>query len=360
MKSVGTVNYCCKPQHRHWMTLSVAMAFGWQILSTAQSSSPVVAPTFSGVSYGSEPNQFVDFYQASSTAITPVIVYIHGGGWSGGSASGIVRTDVFGKNNRNGEGVRKVLASGVSIVSVEYRLLTTAHKSGIKPPVKWPLSDAARAIQFIRSKADEWKIDKERIGLTGSSAGGCSSLWLAMHDDLADLKSGDPIERESSRPSFVGIQNAQSSLDPEQLQHWFKSPSYGAHAFGFFKLEGKREISDMAACLAERERILPWIKEYSPIEHASKDDPELFLNYSAAPQGAGQPQIDSVHGAMHGIKLKEKLDLVGGRVTVTYPGMPGWSFDGHINFLLARLKQTGSDRDAPRPVVQEKDPFKNP
>ncbi len=63
---------------------------------------------------------------------------------------------------------------------------------------------------------------------------------------------------------------------------------------------------------------------------------------------------------MHGIKLKEKLDLVGGRVTVTYPGMPRWSFDAHINLLLARLKHTDSDPDAARPVVQEKDSFKNP
>ena len=40
------------------------------------------------------------------------------------------------------------------------------------PPVKAPLEDAARALQFVRSKAAEWNIDKKRIGATGGSAGG--------------------------------------------------------------------------------------------------------------------------------------------------------------------------------------------
>lgn len=55
-----------------------------------------------------------------------------------------------------------------------------AEADGVKPPVKVPLHDAARALQFVRSKAAEWNIDKQRIGAAGGSAGACSSLWLAM------------------------------------------------------------------------------------------------------------------------------------------------------------------------------------
>ncbi len=47
------------------------------------------------------------------------------------------------------------------------------------PPVKGPLHDAARALQFVCSKSAEWNIDKQRIGASGGSAGACSSLWLA-------------------------------------------------------------------------------------------------------------------------------------------------------------------------------------
>ena len=84
---------------------------------------------------------------------------------------------------------------GISVVSVEYRFTDEATADGVVPPVQGPLGDAARAIQFIRSKAKEWNLDKTRIGATGGSAGAASSLWLAFHDDLADPRSDDPVAR---------------------------------------------------------------------------------------------------------------------------------------------------------------------
>ena len=58
--------------------------------------------------------------------------------------------------------------------------------------MKAPLEDAARALQFVRSKAAQWNLDKQRIGASGGSAGACSALWLAFHDDMADPNSQDP------------------------------------------------------------------------------------------------------------------------------------------------------------------------
>src|SRR6185295_17550271 len=105
-----------------------------------------------------------------------------------------------------------------SVVSVEYRFVPQAQAAGVKPPVEWPLRDAARALQFVRSKAVEWNLDKKRIGATGGSAGACSSLWLAFHNDLADPKSADPIARESTRLWCAAVLGAQTSLDPRQLK----------------------------------------------------------------------------------------------------------------------------------------------
>ena len=85
------------------------------------------------------------------------------------------------------------------MVAINYRYIAQAEADGVKPPVKGPLGDAARALQFVRSKAAEWNIDKPRIGATGGSAGACSSLWLAFHPDMADPKSTDPVARESTR-----------------------------------------------------------------------------------------------------------------------------------------------------------------
>jgi acetyl esterase/lipase len=192
-------------------------------------------------------------------------------------------------------------------------------------------------VQFVRSKAKEWNLDRQRIGLTGSSAGGCSSLWLAMHPDMADLQSADSVARESTRPAFVGVLNAQSSLDPLQLKAWFKEARYGAHAFGFFR-GGTNSVANMDACLAARDKILPWIQEYSPIAWASADDPPVFLNYTSPAQPAGQPQLNSVHGAAHGVKLKETLDRLGVECHLAYRGSPHPKYRDHLDFLVMKLK----------------------
>ena len=150
------------------------------------------------------------------------------------------------------------LDKGISVVAINYRYVKQAVEEKVEPPVKAPLEDAARALQFVRSKANEWNIDKKRIGATGGSAGGCSSLWLAFHDDMADPKSKDPIARESTRLYCAAVNGAQTSLDPKELREWMPNYSYGAHAFG---LPNFQSLDD------NREKVLKWIKEYSPIEH---------------------------------------------------------------------------------------------
>ena len=56
--------------------------------------------------------------------------------------------------------------------------------------------------------------------------------------------------------------------------------------------------------------MLPWIKEYSPIEHASSDDPPIYLIYSAPP-APGEQQKDPTHTANYGVKLQERCKEIG-------------------------------------------------
>jgi hypothetical protein len=139
-----------------------------------------------------------------------------------------------------------LLNAGISVVAINYRLIKS--NSELQPPVKAPLYDAARALQFVRSKAKEWNIDKTRIAASGSSAGACSSLWLLYHDDLADPESDDPIARESTRLYCAAVNNAQTSLDPKQLKAWTPNSKYGGHAFG---------MKSFDQFLAERRKSFP-------------------------------------------------------------------------------------------------------
>ena len=181
---------------------------------------PKSTATLENVKYGTHERQVLDFYKAKSDKPTPVVFYIHGGGWQNGSKAMSAAT------------VKKYLDAGISVAAINYRYVKNGVELKIDPPVKAPLEDAARALQFVRSKAVEWNIDKKRIGATGGSAGACSSLWLAFHADMADPKSDDPIARESTRLYCAAVNGAQVSLDPKELREWMPNYGYGAHAFG--------------------------------------------------------------------------------------------------------------------------------
>ncbi|MCX6910312.1 MAG: alpha/beta hydrolase [Verrucomicrobia bacterium] len=283
------------------------------------------APTLGGVAYGAHERQVLDFYKAKSDKPTPLLFFIHGGGWVTGDKNGV-------------GGMIKLLDAGISIVSINYRYSWQAQLAGVKPPVEWPLHDAARALQFVRSKAGEWNIDKQRIGASGGSAGACSSLWLAFHKDMADPKSNDPVARESTRLWCAAVTGAQTSLDPQQLKEWTPNSRYGGHAFGFMDPNNiKSRDTQFAEFLAARESVLPWIKEYSPIELVSADDPPVYLIYSSAP-ALGQPQKDPTHTANYGMKLQEKCKSVGVECELVYPDAPDVKHPSALEFLIAKLK----------------------
>ena len=66
-----------------------------------------------------------------------------------------------------------------------------------------PISDALQAIRFVRSKASEWGLDQNKIGIAGSSAGGHLASTAGTHYDLGDPNATDPLKKISSRPDFM-------------------------------------------------------------------------------------------------------------------------------------------------------------
>jgi acetyl esterase/lipase len=99
--------------------------------------------------------------------------------------------------DHEGDQVAKWLNSlGVSAFVLKYRLGPKYHH-----PVE--LWDAQRAIRTVRSKAAEYRLSPDRIGIMGFSAGGHLASTAGTHFDAGDPASGDPIDRLSSRPDFM-------------------------------------------------------------------------------------------------------------------------------------------------------------
>jgi acetyl esterase/lipase len=86
---------------------------------------------------------------------------------------------------------------GVAGIVLRYRC------GGGKNQQPAPLEDAQRAIRMVRSRAGEWGIDPERVGVLGSSAGGHLASTAATMFDDGQADASDPIEQLSSRPAFA-------------------------------------------------------------------------------------------------------------------------------------------------------------
>lgn len=109
-----------------------------------------------------------------ATALSPALVWIHGGGWSGGT-----------KNEARAKNVCTTLAeAGYVAVSIDYRLGAGA----------WPtnLFDCKNAVRHLRANAAKYRLDPKRIAVAGGSAGGHLALMVALTAGQKDLEPTGP------------------------------------------------------------------------------------------------------------------------------------------------------------------------
>ena len=92
---------------------------------------------------------------------------------------------------------------GVAAFVLKYRL---AREPGSTYTVEGSeLSDIKRAVRLVRSRASEWGIDPERIGVMGFSAGGELAALASARYDAGTANAPDPVDRESSKPAFQAL-----------------------------------------------------------------------------------------------------------------------------------------------------------
>ena len=131
----------------------------------------------------------------------PLVIYIHGGGFTGGD-----KASLYSDADAT---VLPLLEAGAAVATINYRLLEEVDAEGVAKP----LHDSRRALQFLRHHHSDLHIDPDRVVLFGGSAGAGTSLWLGTHDDMADPDADDPIEHESTRVRAVAITATQATYD---------------------------------------------------------------------------------------------------------------------------------------------------
>lgn len=228
-------------------------------------------PDFKDVAYDDEhKSQILDVYQAKSQEPAPVMIYIHGGGWRAGSKKPI--PGFLAKANAEG---------WLTVVSVEYRFTDVAtHPAQV--------DDCARAIQFVRHNAKKWNLDTQRMGVTGGSAGGHLSAYVALQDDEADPKSDDPVARLSSRVSFA--------IPFAGPTDWGLLAKINHGHPAYRQLIGYKPGTPADKMATELK------KDVSPLSFVSRDDPPMLIVHGDA---------DTVVPFEHGKALEKALKKAG-------------------------------------------------
>ena len=93
------------------------------------------------------------------------------------------------------------VAEWLSTLGIAAFVLRYRHAPGYSHPI--PLLDAARAVRTVRSRAGQWGLDPDRIGVLGFSAGGHLTTTIGTHFGAGDASAQDPVERAPSRPDFL-------------------------------------------------------------------------------------------------------------------------------------------------------------
>ncbi len=297
--------------------------------STFSADAPLKVTSLLDEHYGPHERQIFDIWMPKSSGRTPLVIYIHGGGWVMGSKDEVRTHSIIKKYN----------AAGVAFAAINYRFLKHASLQNIMR------EDIAGFVQFMRFNARKFNIDKNLIMAHGFSAGGSASLWLGTHDDIARPSDSNRVLRESSRVLAIGHLSSQVSYD---FIDWFDF-------FGREKVE--KFLGDQ---IWTRYHLNSIDDLYTPVGEAIRQDLNSYKNISAddAPMILWNtlPDIESetnshfMHSPRHAKLLKERALAVGLEARMFLDGDQELKYDPWLEsykfFMekIAEARENGLDR----------------
>ncbi len=143
------------------------------------------------------------------------------------------------------------------------------------------IEDLKRAVRFVRYHAADYKIDPDRIGITGSSSGGHLSLMIATSDNVINPKSKDPVDKVSSRVQAAAVFYPPTDFLNYGKANTFSQVSQAGLAFmglaGAFDFKVFSDSTRTYVSITDMEKKREIAKETSPITHVSSDDPPVLI-----------------------------------------------------------------------------------
>lgn len=282
---------------KYWFALLVAVAVLSQSLVVDRPSKQNIGETgservFRDVSYASiSPTQVMDIYLPEGDGPFPVVVLIHGGAFKMGDKR---------METRNAEAL---IAKGYASASINYRLSGEA-----KFPAQ--IEDCKAAVRFLRANAAKYKLNPEKIGSWGASAGGNLSAMLGTSSGVSELEGSD-------------LGNAGVSSRVKASVDWFGPINFltmdeEAKLLNF-NIYTNSETSPESQLIGKAIQTAPeLVAKANPATYITKDDAAFFIQagsmdrnipftqsrnfYEALKKGVGEEKVsfELLEGAGHG------------------------------------------------------------
>ncbi|AQR95363.1 alpha/beta hydrolase [Clostridium saccharoperbutylacetonicum] len=280
--------------------------------STDQTS---IAPTYKDVVFASVNNDNGDkkdlkmniFKPQGKTEATPVLVYIHGGGWAMGdyqgddapkdsnapkapaqNQAGQPTNQMSGDNTSSYKIFKSILNNGIAFVSIDYRLNSEAAFPA-------QIYDVKGAIRYIRAHAKEYGLDPDKIAVCGTSAGAHLAAELATTGDIKELEGDEGGNLDYSSKvmacvDFYGptdLLTMSNEMDPSLQSHVDAVATHDSTDSNESKLLGftqkgqgigvLREIRDKNETNSPYWDKVKLAELASPVNNVTSDDPPMFI-----------------------------------------------------------------------------------
>ena len=276
---------------------------------------------YQNIEYGINERNQLDIIIPKSNSKTPLVIYLHGGGYKGGKKEHTYRKNNIGR-------ISEILNNKIAFATINYSFLN--NEDGLISS----LNDAKLALQFLKYNHNKFNLDKNRVVIWGVSSGANSVLWLGLSDDMADPKSENKVLRESTRVQGIVSVNGAHSFNS---QNWKKMINMSDKIFDFMiKRFLKYPGMDVDKWLVNYK-----LKKYQEaIDYFdfmdSSDPPMLVANY-----GDMVPKSISSfnHHPIHAKYLKQRADSLSIENYVFAPklGIESKDINGILDFILKQL-----------------------
>lgn len=288
------------------LALTLVLVGGFQRTSSAEVSIE------ENITYGNanDTDLKLDLARPEGEGPFPAIVFIHGGGWAKGNRQ------VYHSQ------IQEAAKKGYVALTITYRLMVydEAKKETTTAAPIFPaqIYDAKAAIRWLRANAAKYKVDPDRIGVTGASAGGHLSLLVGLTDPSAKLEGESGNPNQSSR-----VQAVVNVFGPTEMASCQKKSSV-AFLFRLFLGGTPEEVPDRYAAA-------------SPVTYVSKDDPPVLTLHGDRDQLVPVEQAKLLDERMKSAGAEHQLIVLEGQGH-GFPGASGekaakatWEFfDKHL------------------------------